>query len=439
MFSEKGYKIAVIGGGSSYTPELADGLFKRRLELPISELWLVDVAEGAERLEVIEGLTRRMAARQGYQVSIHRTLDRKVALDGADFVLTQFRVGQMAARIRDERLPLKYGVIGQETTGPGGFAKALRTIPVVLEICHDLETLSPSAWLVNFTNPSGIVTEAALKHGRKRVIGLCNNAINMQHWLAESFAVGPDDVFVEFVGCNHLLWGNKVFCRGIDRTPEALATIAGSVSINAKNIPDHIWPERLIASLAAIPCGYHRYYYMGDEILAGLLQAEAEGRPTRGEVVLEVEKELFRQYRDEKLDVKPAALANRGGALYSEAAVRLMASIANNRHDIQCVNTMNKGALTDLPAEAVVEVNCMIDGEGAHPLTVGCLRPQLRGLLQQVKAYEELTIEAALTGDRGVAFQALLANPLVPSAAVAGLLLDDILEHNAAFLPQFFR
>ena len=382
-------------------------------------------------------LAERMARRSGRPLRVECTLDRPRALAGADFVVTQFRVGQLAARVLDERIPLRHKVIGQETTGPGGFAKALRTVPVILEICREMARLCPRAWLINFTNPSGIITEAATRHSSARVLGLCNNAINMQHDLAEMLAAAPEEIYIEFVGCNHLLWGNRVFRRGVDVTAEVLEMMAGDATLNMKNIPDEAWPRELLLSLGAVPCGYFRYYYLGDDILAGLLQAEAEGKPTRAEAVQAVEKELFQLYRDPNLDQKPAALAKRGGALYSEAAVRLMVSIHRDRRDVQCVNTLNRGALADLPPEVVVEVNCLIDAQGAHPLTVGRLRPQLRGLLQQVKAYEELTIEAAVTGDRGVAFQALLANPLVPSARVAKELLDDLLAANAEFLPQF--
>ncbi|MGE5558815.1 MAG: 6-phospho-beta-glucosidase [Bacillota bacterium] len=432
-----GLKIAVIGGGSSYTPELIEGFLKRPESLPVREIWLVDVPAGAEKLGIIAALAERMGKKAGHPLRIFPTMNRHEALAGVDFVVTQFRVGGMAARIRDERIPLRHRVIGQETTGPGGFAKALRTIPVILELCREIEELAPDARIINFTNPSGIVTEAVTRHSRARIIGLCNNAINMQHGLARQFQTSPEAIYIEFVGCNHLLWGRRIFCRGREVTSEVLANMAGDASFNMANIPPHAWPRELLFSLGAVPCGYHRYYYLGDLILAELLQAEAEGKPTRGEQVQKVEEELFQIYRDPNLREKPAELAKRGGALYSEAAVRLIESICNDRRDIQCVNTLNRGALSDLPGDVVVETNCVIDSRGAHPLPVGPLKPQLRGLLQQVKAYEELTIEAAVTGDRNVALQALIANPLVPSARAAKLLLDDILEANRDYLPQF--
>lgn len=438
MKEKSGLKMVVIGGGSSYTPELVEGILVRREELPVKELWLVDVPSGAERLEIMANFIRRMAARAGHPLSVHPTLDRREALDGADYVVTQLRVGGMAARIRDEEIPLRHGVIGQETTGPGGFINALRTIPVMMDLAGDLAELAPEAWLVNFTNPSGIVTEALLKHTKVKTIGLCNNAINMQRWLAEAFGAADDEIYLEFVGCNHLLWANRVFLRGRDVTERALEIVAGDTTLNMKNIPAHAWPRELILSLGAIPCPYQRYYYLGDEVLAGLKKAKAEGRPSRGEEVRIVEEELFAFYRDPGRAEKPAALSKRGGSLYSEAAMRLISSIHRDRRDVQCVDVQNRGALADLPDDTVVEVNCLIDARGAHPIAVGRLRPQLRGLLQQVKAYEELTIAAALTGDRGLAFQALLANPLVPSARVAKELLEDLLAANEEYLPRFF-
>jgi len=427
MASERDSKVVVIGGGSSYTPEIVEGLIARAAELSLREVWLVDIPEGREKLDIVGALAKRMVARAGGPFALHLSTDRREALPGASYVVTQIRVGGMPARIKDERIPLRHGVIGQETTGPGGFAKALRTVPVILDICRDMEGLAPGSWLVNFTNPSGIVTEAVTRHSSARVIGLCNNAINMERWFAREFEVAPQDVFVEYVGCNHLLWANRVWVKGAEVTERLLKKVAASGD----------WPSGLIESLRAVPCGYHHYYYMKDEMLAKAQQAEAEGKPTRGEQIIPIEKELFELYRDPDLAEKPAALSKRGGALYSEAACRLIESIHTDRRDIQCVNTTNRGALSDLPPDSVVEVSCVIGADGPRPITVGPLRPELRGLLQQVKAYEELAIKAAVTGDRGAALQALIANPLVPSAKVAKGVLDDLLEAHAQHLPQF--
>ena len=429
MSSAAGRKVAVIGGGSSYTPEIIEGLLSRQATLPLREVGLVDIPEGQEKLEIVGALAKRMVQRAGAPFEVKLTLDRRQALDGADFVVTQIRVGGMRARIKDERIPLRHGVVGQETTGPGGFAKALRTIPAILDICADMEELAPTAWLVNFANPSGIVTEAVTRHSKTNVVGLCNNAIGMERWAAKAFGIKQEEVVLQFVGCNHLLWINRVFVHGADVTDDAIAKV----------VADGWWPRELLESLRAIPCGYHRYYYMPDEQLEHLQKADAEGKPTRGEAILGIEKELFDLYRDPNLAEKPAALSKRGGSLYSEVAVRLINSVHNDSRDIQCVDTTNRGALSDLAPESVVEVNCVISGRGPIPLRVGPLRPELRGLLQQVKAYEELTIQAAVTGDRKAALQALLANPVVPSFRVAKPLLDELLEAHADYLPRFAR
>ena len=429
MAGNKSTKVVVMGGGSSYTPEIVEGLISRCEELSLVQVWLVDIPAGEEKLAIVGELAKRMVARAGAPFTVNLTLDRREALAGATYVVTQIRVGGLQARIKDERIPLRHGVIGQETTGPGGFAKALRTIPALLDICRDMAELAPNAWLINFTNPSGIVTEAVSRHTNIKVIGLCNVPIGTERLLQREYDAKPEELYVQFVGLNHLVWVNRLLCRGVDVTADLIA----------KNEASGHWPPGLIASLGAVPCGYHDYYYTGDAALEHLLEAEREGKPTRGEQIVEIEKELFETYRDPDLATKPEALSKRGGAHYSEAAVRLIASIHNDRRDIQCVDTTNRGALSDLPAHSVVEVNCVIDALGPHPIAVGPLPPQLRGLLQQVKAYEELTIEAAVTGDRKVALAALIANPIVPSARVAKPLLDDLLEAHADYLPQFTR
>ena len=435
----KRVKVVVIGGGSSYTPEIIEGLLNRKDELQLSELWLYDVPAGKEKLEIVTALTKRMVAKFGNPFPVHMTFDRKEALDGADFVLSQFRVGMLDARVRDEQIPMRYGALGQETVGAGGFAKALRTIPVTLDICRDMEKLCPSAFLINFTNPSGVVTEAVAQYTKIKVVGLCNNPINIENWIAQKFGVAHADVRIEFVGCNHLVWGNRVFVRGEDVTRQALEKLAGDSSMSMKNIPAQEWPRDLVLSLGAFPNPYHLYYYLHDVMLADMLEHSRAGKPTRGEEVRKVEAELFQKYKDPYLDVKPEELSKRGGALYSEAAVRLIDSIHNDRRDIQCVDTVNRGALLDLPDNVVVEVSCTITAQGPVPLTVGRLRPQILGLLQLIKAFEALTIQAAVHGDRGAALQALTINPLVPSAAVAASILKDILAENADYLPQFRR
>ncbi|HYG58973.1 MAG TPA: 6-phospho-beta-glucosidase, partial [Symbiobacteriaceae bacterium] len=255
-------KIATIGGGSSYTPELIDGLIRRAAELPVREIWLVDVPEGHAKLEIVGNLARRMVARAGLDIAVHLTLDRRQALDGADFVTTQFRVGQLEARARDERIPLRYGVIGQETTGPGGFAKALRTIPVILDICRDMVELCPDAWLINFTNPSGILAEAILQHAPQiKSIGLCNVPIGMRMGVARILDVDVNRVAIDFAGLNHLVYGLHVYLDGQDITGQVMETLAGGGSMTMRNIADLGWEPDFIRSLNMLPCPYHRYYY----------------------------------------------------------------------------------------------------------------------------------------------------------------------------------
>ncbi len=429
MATRNGRKLVILGGGSSYTPEIVEGLIKRSEELSLREVWLVDIPAGQEKLEIVGGLAQRMVRRAGRPFKLSSTLNRREALPGAAFVVTQLRVGGIPARVKDERIPLQHGVIGQETTGPGGFAKALRTIPAMLAICRDIEELAPKAWLINFTNPSGIVTEAVTRHTNVNIVGLCNLPIGTERWFQKHFKVEPNEILIQFVGLNHLVWVTKVVVRGEDRTAELIEHMATSGS----------WPRELLESLHAIPCGYHRYYYLKDESLAHLQQADAEGKPTRAEQILKIEKDLFAQYADPKLKEKPAALSQRGGGGYADAALRLVSSICHDRRDIQCVDTANRGALADLPDYSVVETNCVITGAGPIPLAIGPLPAQLRGLLQQVKAYEELTVQAAVTGDRDVALAALVANPIVPSVKVAKPLLDDLLAAHAKYLPQFAR
>ncbi len=437
--TKRGLKIATIGGGSSYTPELIEGFIKRLASLPVKDIYLVDIDAGSEKLQIVAALAQRMAAKSGSDLQIHATTDRREALKDADFVTTQFRVGLLDARIRDERIPLRYQKIGQETTGAGGFAKALRSIPVILDICHDMEELCPDAWLINFANPSGILTEAVLNHTSIKAIGLCNCPINMINDMAEKFDCPVDDVFCDFVGINHLIWAQKVLVRGRDVTAEAIDKICSdSAKEIMANIPEIHYDPVFLKSLGMVPVSYMKYYYMQPEMLAECIAA-AEGDGCRGEVIKKVEKELFDLYRNPELDTKPAQLASRGGARYSDAACSLIDSIYNNKKDIQTVNVLNRGANADLPYHAVIERNCVIDANGAHPLHIGHTPLKIRGLLQTVKAYEQLTIEAAVTGNYDAALQALTIHPLVNSATVARSILDDIVAENKEYLPQFNR
>lgn len=433
-----GLKIATIGGGSSYTPEIIEGFIKKKLggTLPLKDLYLVDIEEGKEKLNIVGNLAKRMVEKAGADINIYLTLDRREALKDADFVTTQFRVGLLEARIRDERIPLKYDLIGQETTGAGGFAKAQRTIPVILDICKDMEELCPNAWLINFTNPSGIITETVLKHTKIKTIGLCNVPIGMVYMAAEMHNVSPERIYIEFAGLNHLVWGRKIFKDGVEVTKETLEIIKDGRFFTMKNIPNMEWGSELIEALGAMPCPYHRYYYLKGHMLKHCHE-EAAGAGTRGEVVKKVESELFELYKDPNLSIKPPQLEKRGGAHYSEAAVNLIDSIYNDRKNIQIVNIRNNGTIADLPKDVAIECNCVIDKNGAHPINVGHMETSIRGLLQVVKAYEELTVEAGVTGDYNTALKALTIHPLVNDALRAKKVLDDIIKENKAYLPQY--
>ena len=418
-----GTKIAVVGGGSTYTPELVEGFVRRATRVPIDELVLLDTDQ--ERLDVVGGLARRMLDRLEFPGRLTLTQDRDAAVDGADFVLIQLRVGGQAARLVDETLPLQFGVIGQETTGAGGFAKALRTVPVVLELAElTARRAAPGAWIVDFTNPVGIVTQALIDEGH-RAIGLCNVAINLQRSLAARFGVEPERIQLEHVGLNHLTWERAVRVDGEDRLPDLLDEDLEELA------RDFRLPAELIRFVGAVPSYYLRYYYLTRTVL----EEQQDGQTRAGEV-MDIEARLLEMYRDPTLTDKPALLASRGGAFYSEAAAQLIASLHDGAGDIQVVDVRNDGAIPDLPDGAVVEVPAVIDRDGAHPLRLDPLAPEQRGLVQAVKAYEELAVAAARTGDRRTAVRALAANPLV-GAEVAVPLLEALLEANRAHLPRF--
>ena len=430
-----GVKLAVVGGGSTYTPELIEGIARRSDRLPVDELVLLDT--DPERLEVVGGLAGRMLNRLGWGGRLVLSTDTDAAVDGAGFVLIQLRVGGQAARLVDETLPPKFGTIGQETTGAGGFAKALRTVPVVLDIAERVgRRAAPGAWIVDFTNPVGIVTQALLDGGH-RAIGLCNVAIGFQREFAKRYGVEPERVELEHVGLNHLSWERRVLVDGVDRLPEILAgggadEIAGWVGS----------PAELVRLTRSIPSYYLKYYYAFDEVL----RRQRDGAESRAGQVMDIEFELLSMYRNPALDRKPELLEKRGGAFYSEAAAQLIASLHDGRGDVQIVDVRNgplpgmagPRAIPDLPDSAVVEVPARISREGAQVLPQAPLEPGMRGLVQQMKAYEELAIQAATSGSRDVALAALMANPLVAHYSIAAPLLDALLEANRERLPRFY-
>ncbi|MET7618183.1 6-phospho-beta-glucosidase [Streptomyces sp. NPDC005408] len=417
-------KLAVVGGGSTYTPELIDGFARLRDTLPISELVLIDPA--ADRLELVGGLARRIFAKQGHDGKIVTTSDVDAGVADADAVLLQLRVGGQAARNQDETWPLECGCIGQETTGAGGLAKALRTVPVVLDIAERVRRANPNAWIIDFTNPVGIVTRALLQAGHKAV-GLCNVAIGFQRKFAALLEVTPADVHLNHVGLNHLTWETGVRLggpEGEDVLPKLLAkhsdAIAGDLRL----------PRAVLDRLGVVPSYYLRYFYAHDEVVR-----ELKTKPSRAAEVAEMEKQLLTMYGDPALDTKPELLAKRGGAFYSEAAVDLAASLlGGGGNPYQVVNTVNNGTLPFLPDDAVIEVQAAIGAQGATPLPVPELDPLYAGLITHVTAYEDLALEAALRGGRDRVFKALLSHPLIGQYEYADALTDKLIAHNQEHL-----
>jgi 6-phospho-beta-glucosidase len=404
-------KLAVVGAGSTYTPELVSGLSR----VEVDELWLHDI--DAERLEVVGGLAARMLGRAAYSGALELTGELDRAVEGADFVLIQIRVGGQAARFRDETVPLACGCIGQETTGAGGFAKAMRTVPVVLEIADRVNALAaPGAWIVDFTNPVGIVTRALLDAGHCAV-GLCNVAIGFQRTFARWLEVDPARVVVDQVGLNHLTWVRAVRLDGEDVLPDLVAEHGDELGEQAAV------PRQLVEELGAVPSYYLRYFYAHDRTLA-----EQLGDSPRAARVAEIEAELLELYRDTALTEKPALLEQRGGAFYSEAAVGLVSSLLHGDGAVHEVDMRNDGTLAGLADDDVVEVPARVSGDRIEPLEQAPLAPELLGLVQHVAAYERLTAQAAVTGETETARKALLTHPLIGQYDITNELLERLLE-----------
>jgi 6-phospho-beta-glucosidase len=414
-------KLCVVGGGSTYTPELVDGIARLRDTLPVSELALVD--PDARRLDLVGGLARRIFQRYGHPGVIRTTSVIDEGVEGAGAVLLQLRVGGQAARQVDETLPLACGCVGQETTGAGGLAKALRTVPVVLGIAGRVAALAPDAWIIDFTNPVGIVTRALLDAGH-RAVGLCNVAIGFQRRFADALGVPPGDIRLGHVGLNHLTWERAVHLNGEDVLPKLLAEHAGDLA------SDIGLPAALIRRLGVVPSYYLRYFYEHDAVVAEQLAA-----PSRAEEVAAIEEELLEMYADPALNEKPRLLEERGGAFYSEAAVDLVASLSGDRGDVQVVNVRNHGRLPFLSDEAVIEVPARVTAAGADPLPVDPVEPLYAGLIAHVSAYEELALEAALKGGVDRVADALLAHPLIGRSSTATELAGRLVAANAAHLP----
>lgn len=434
---KKAIKIVTIGGGSSYTPELMEGFIKRYHELPISEIWLVDIEEGREKVEIVGKLAQRMWDATSYNVKVYTTLDRREALKDADFVTTQFRVGLLDARIKDERIPSLHGMLGQETNGAGGMFKAFRTIPVIKEIVKDMKELCPDAWLINFTNPSGIITEAVIKHfGWEKCIGLCN--VPVISMMNEPKVIGKEtsELNYQFAELNHFHW-HKVFDEeGKELTGQLIDHINEKNGGTPANIFQAEFSLELLHSMNLLPCGYQRYYYAEREMLEHSIEEFQKGG-TRAEQMKEVEAALFEMYKNPDLNKKPEELGKRGGAFYSDAACESISAIYNNKGIHMVVSTQNKGAIPCLDSDSIVEISCRISAKGAEPIAWGEMGSFEKGQLQIMKAMEECTIKAALSGDYGMALQAFTINPLVQKGFEAKQVLDELLVAHEKYLPQF--
>ena len=429
-------KIAVIGGGSTYTPELVNGFLARIKSLPLTELWLMDI--DPQRLEIVGGFAERMVAAKGNPFKVILTSDQCLAVKNASYVTTQIRVGHMPARVADEYLGRRHGLIGQETTGIGGMAKALRTIPVLLKLAKDMQELAPGAMLVNFTNPSGLVTEALQRYAPEvPSVGVCNAPIGMKMQIIKELEkstgkeIAQERAELNTLGLNHLSWHRGFTVDGEDVWPQVLTAYIAELKTQAE--PE--WDPRTVENLRMIPNYYLQYFYHTDH----KLDAQGKWPPSRGEEVIEIEKKLLKEYSVPDLNEPPADLMLRGGAYYSTVATQLLNAHYNDMGETHVVNIRQNGAVPGWPTDWVLEMPARVDRKGIHPLPAEPLPPACFGLLAHVKAYELLTVEAAVHGDRQAAYQALLVHPLGPKADQVQNVLDDLLETNQAFLPQFFK
>ena len=429
--SVKKIKIAIIGSGSTYTPELIQGFITRKEQLNIGSIFMCDIDQ--KKNEIVAGLVGRMLKANGLSPEMVLTQDLKAAVYGADYVLGQVRVGMLDARIQDEKIPLKYHLIGQETTGIGGFMKALRTIPVLMDVASEMKKSAPDAWLINFSNPSGLIAEALCNNTEIKTIGLCNNPVNMIRDARKRLPEGTKEFEYDYVGLNHLSWMTAIYADGKE-------ILQGQLSKNtavsqAKNIPKIEYEDQLLQAAGGLPCAYLSYFYYREKMLQKLM----ESKLCRGEECKLIEKELLEKYQDKTLVSKPEALEKRGGALYSEAAISLIDAIENDKNEIHVVNTLNKGAYSFMEADDVVEVKCRVNKQGVTPIALPKFENEhIIGLMRTIKAYEKLTVVAGLQGDRKAALRALLVHPLVGDYERASAALTEMLETNRAYLPQFF-
>lgn len=417
--------LSIIGAGSSYTPEILEGLVQRKHAIPVAKLIFMDI--DPRRLDTAAAFCRRYLRHLGHEIPIITTTDMRAAVGEAQFIVTEIRVGGNRQRALDEKIPLKYGIIGQETTGPGGMFKAFRTIPALVDLARIVESANPEAWIINYTNPTGMVTEAVQKVTKVKIVGLCSGGYFPRDAVSKVLGVAKEEVYYDYFGLNHLNFAYNISIHGRPLTDAEFDLVA-------ERVHGGLVDKTLIKNLRLIPSPYLQYYYHHDRRVAEVL----EKGTTRAEIVQAVEKEVFAAYADPAQETKPDALKKRGGGGYSEIALEVIDAILNNRGRSLIVNTSNQGAIRFLPDDAVVEINSLVNAAGIHPLSLAQLPRSVWGLVAAVKNYEQLAVDAALRGDRDLALQALLAHPLVGQMEIAAPLLDEMLAANRAFLPQFF-
>ena len=426
----KGLKITIIGSGSTYTPELINGFITRRDSLHIDSIYMMDI--NREKNEIVSALAKRMLEHNGLHPNMVLTDNLEEAIEGANYVLGQVRVGMLDARINDEKIPLEFGLLGQETTGAGGFMKALRTIPVLMNVAETIQRLAPNAWLINFSNPSGIIAEAILNYTKVKTIGLCNNPINMAKDARVRLPEGTKEFDFDYMGLNHLSWITAIYADGKEILQDQLTKKIDSTT--AKNVPKVEYDDALLKAVKGLPCPYLNYFYFRDK----MIEKTREEEKCRGEVCKDIEAELLELYKDTSIIEKPAVLDKRGGALYSDAAISLIDAIENDKNEVHVVNVRNQGAYAFMDYDDVVEVKCLINKDGATPIPYKDFNNRhMIGLMRAVKAYEKLTVAAGLTGDYEAALNALLVHPLIGDYYKAKGVLDKMLDVNKEYLPQF--
>ncbi len=422
----------MIGGGSTYTPELMEGLIKYHEQLELKELYLLDIVESEKKFNIVADLCERMVEKAGSPFSVKRGFDAEKAVEGADFVVQQWRAGLLQGRIKDEKIPLKYGLIGQETTGIGGFACALRGFPIVEKYVDIVKKHTDNAYIINFANPSGLVSEFAINYlNYDRFIGLCNVPINMVNAVAEKYKVSRDDVFLRYYGLNHLSWIDRLVVDGRDLTEEALDDL-----FKPENIPSMDSYDRLGKITKMSMNAYLRYYYTTPQMLEKEYE-DLKGKGTRGEQVRKIEEELLELYSDRNLDIKPKQLEERGGSMYSTAAVELIKDIHTGNKRLHIINVRNEGAVSNLPDNYVLEINALTSKNSTRPVCIGKIPEFNLGLIHTIKSFERLTAQAYLERSKEKALQAMLIHPLGPRGDDVEKLFDEIVEANSDYIKVF--